>query len=174
MERANFEATPRYHARPASMTENKLIHPPAPEREASALAPQEHYPDSPLPAGAYYPTFDDDDDEQVDIRRYLSAVLRYKWILALALMVGSAGAYVAWTKTPVSYTAQGNLWIEVEPRQGNLGDVTPIRASALVQPNAWIELLRSYQVLDTVAVRERLYLSVPSQFEPAFERYSFA
>ncbi len=156
------------------MTENKLIHPPAPERESSALAPQEHYPDSPLPAGAYYPSFDDDDDEQVDIRRYLSAVLRYKWLLALALMVGSAGAYVAWTKTPVSYTAQGNLWIEVEPRQGNLGDVTPIRASALVQPNAWIELLRSYQVLDTVAVRERLYLSVPSQFEPAFERFSLA
>ena len=140
------------------MSDDKLIHPPAIGAGASSHLPVEHSDAAPpmLPEEHYYPAAMEAGSGGIDIRRYLLAILRYKWLLALALVVGLTGAYLVWTNTPVTYTAEGNLWIEVASTQGGGGDVTPIRASGLLESNAWIELLRSYQVLDTVAVRERL------------------
>ena len=153
------------------MTDEKLIHPPAlGAGESAELQVRENgaAPPSPFLEESYYPRFEEEAGG-VDLRRYLFAILRYKWLLALALVVGTAGTYVAWTSVQATYTAEGNLWIEVESRRTS--DVGPIRAGGLLEANAWIELLRSYQVLDTVAVRERLFLQVPSQHAPAFERF---
>ena len=155
------------------MPEDKLIHPPA--IDASALStPAEHQGVSPVPyvEDEYYPTMEAE-EAGIDVRRYLFALLRYKWLLALALAVGFGGAYYVWTTTDVLYTAEGNLWIEVETR-GGAGDVTPIRTSGLLESNAWIELMRSYTVLDTVAMRERLFLEFSSRYAPAFERFDLA
>ena len=152
--------------------DNSLVHQPAASSEPSADLPST-VSQVPAPAAyqeeAYFPTFEME-EQGVDVRRYLLALARFKWLLVVALGVGIAGAYMAWTRTAVAYTAEGNLWIEQSTRQG-AGDVTPIRASSLLESNAWIELLRSYQVLDTVAVSERLFLNVPREFEPAFQRF---
>jgi len=155
------------------MSDDKLIHPPAISAGASSHLPVEHSDAAPpmLPEEHYYPAAMEGESGGIDFRRYLLAILRYKWLLALSLVVGLTGAYLVWTNTQVTYTAEGNLWIEVTPTQGGGGDVTPIRASGLLQSNAWIELLRSYQVLDTVAVRERLYLQVGPEYAPAFEQF---
>lgn len=154
------------------MSDQNLIHPPAPDGAGDAPLPAA-VPAGPPPTQyqqeAYYPMLEGE-EPAFDVRRYLFALVRYKWLLVAALIIGSAGAYFAWTRTSVTYTAEGNLWIEQTSRQ-NTSDVTPIRASNLLENNAWIELLRSYQVLDTVAVSERLYLEVSSQFSPAFERF---
>lgn len=158
------------------MSDEQLIHPPSLEvNETSApLAPSSS---SGVPApqyfdDMYYPSMDREEGG-LDMRRYVFAILRYKWLLLLAIIVGSMGAYFAWTSTEVTYTANGNLWIEV-PTRGGVGDVAPIRASGLLESNAWIELLRSYQVLDTVAVRQRLYLVVPPEHDLAFEQFRLA
>ena len=149
-----------------------LIHPPAVAYGSSSQLPREVSQGSAPTAyqeEAYFPTFEAE-EPGIDVRRYLLALVRYKWLLLLALVIGLGGAYVAWTRTAVAYTAEGNLWIEQSTRQG-AGDVTPIRASSLLESNAWIELLRSYQVLDTVAISERLFLRVPEEYAPAFERF---
>ena len=113
----------------------------------------------------------------LDLRRYFFAVVRYKWWLAAAVIVGIAGAAAAWRVVPVSYTAEGSLWLEVAPRQGGggvTGDVTPIRASGLLEANAWIELLRSAAVLDTVVIRERLYVESSRRHEDALASLDLA
>jgi capsular exopolysaccharide synthesis family protein len=159
---------------PVTMPDDNLIHPPPIDAGSSTLPAVESA--APLPDastdGAYLPPLDhlEQDEPSADLGRYFFAVMRYKWMLALAIVVGSGGAYLAWTSTEVQYTAEGNLWIQVDDGQ-NRGDVGPVRTSGLLESNAWIELLRSYQVLDTVAVQQRLLLNVPDQFAPAFERF---
>lgn len=157
------------------MDDDKLIQPPAmdPGRTTELPVPHET-PAAPSPymvEEAYYPDIDAGGGG-LDLRRYLVALFRYKWLIVLGAMLGSAGAWFAWTNTPVTYTAEGNLWIQVDSRSEN--DVTEIRATGLLESNAWIELLRSYQVLDTVAVREGLRLRVSGDYAPAFERFELA
>jgi capsular exopolysaccharide synthesis family protein len=159
------------------MPDEYLIRPPAPAaNESTQLGPVEEEFAAPAYEGPFYTPFEPTEEAPplaaFDLRRALYAVLRYKWLLIGALVVGLAGAYYAWTSTPVTYTAEGNLWIETAG--GDDRDVTPIEAGGLLDGNAWIELLRSYQVLDTVVMREKLYVSVSSQFRPAFQRFDLA
>ncbi|MDZ7778642.1 MAG: polysaccharide biosynthesis tyrosine autokinase [Gemmatimonadota bacterium] len=141
-----------------------------PAPESGGLGPPGYGPPPPPP---YYGEMEDEGGG-IDIRRYLYAVLRYKWWVLAAAVIGVIGGAVAWRMTPVTYTAEGSLWLEVQPERGNTGDVTPIRASGLLEADAWIELLRSYSVLDTVAVREGLYVNAPRQHEEAFGSLTLA
>lgn len=152
------------------MPDERLIHPPATgDGQFSAPTPHAPQPASPTFAEAYFPEHEAE-QAGIDVRRYFLAVLRYKWLLVLALLVGGAGAYLAWNSVPVTYTARGNLWVEVE-RRGGTGDVAPIRAGGLLESNAWIELLRSYQVLEPVVIDQRLYVQPPVEFAPAFANF---
>jgi capsular exopolysaccharide synthesis family protein len=111
--------------------------------------------------------------EGLDLRRYLLALLRYKWLIAVALVLGVVGAGIAWSVVDVRYAARGNLWIEVTPQGGQAtGDVGPVRQGQLLQANAWIELMRSYTVLDSVVVAERLYVQAPEEFADVFAGFS--
>ncbi len=124
------------------------------------------------PVGSYHqPMPFDDDDRPFDWRRVATAVARHKGLLVAAFVLGLAGAGFAWVTVEPAYTSEGNLWIQVENRRGDVGDVTPIRQSGLLANNAWVELVRSYAVLDPVVVQERLYLSYPDAFESAFESF---
>lgn len=116
---------------------------------------------------AYYPALEPA-GEGVDLRRYLFALVRYKWLLALGLALGVGAGAVAWSLGDVRYTARANLWIEL-PRQQQAGDVVPIQQSGLLpSANAYIELLRSYTVLDSVVVAEHLYVQGPSGYSEVF------
>lgn len=121
----------------------------------------------------YYPApLGEPEEQSFEIQRYLLALLRYKWLIAASVVLGIAGAAVAWSMVDVRYSARGNLWIEVE-RQGQAsGDVGPVRQGQLLQSNAWIELLRSYTVLDSVVVAERLYFDVPDEYRDAFAGFA--
>ncbi len=168
------------------MPEDKLINPPAvsggevqaaeqpSESPARRGTSELEYPNSggyaERPYEAYYPPMEGD-EPGVDIRRYFTALLRYKWLLVAASLVGLGGAYLVWTKTTVLYRAEGTLIVEQDTRRSTTGDVSPIRASSLLESNQWIELIRSYQVLDSVAMRERLFIEAPAEFDPAFELF---
>jgi polysaccharide biosynthesis transport protein len=113
---------------------------------------------------AEYP---DDAARRQQARRYFAAALRHKWlILALALVAGTAGFIVA-DYLPEEYVAQATVWIESGPGVDRAG---PIRASELLRSSAWIELLRSFVVLDHVVRTERLYLETSSPAESTLLR----
>lgn len=88
------------------------------------------------------------------VQRVISALQRHKWlILAVATVGTAAGAYATRFVQP-EYTVRSTIWIETEGSKGQ----NPFAASELLKSSGWIELLRSYQVLDHVVRTERLYL----------------
>ena len=97
-----------------------------------------------------------------DWRRIMSALLRFKWVVTLMVAVG-VGAGVAATRVlrPI-YRAQANVVVDVSDRRGESASDArgPIRQSALLDADAWVELLRSYVVLDQVVKDLGLYVNV--------------
>lgn len=101
------------------------------------------------------------EEDGVPWARYIAAVLRFRWLIVGILALGLVGAVVIYRVTPVQYTATGSLWVKTDSNRGGAGG--PIEAGGLLRQAAWIDLLRSGQVLDTVAVRTGLYLSLPPE-----------
>lgn len=97
-----------------------------------------------------------------DWRRIASALLRFKWLVLLAVVLGLGGAFAASRQLRPIYKAQSNVWVDVPDRRG--GDRSaeargPIRQGALLEADDWLELLRSYIVLDQVVRDQRLFLA---------------
>jgi capsular exopolysaccharide synthesis family protein len=92
----------------------------------------------------------------IDLRRYLAALLRYRWWLVLAIIVGLAAGVGASTLVKPQYMAQATIWVELPPR----GETSPgpIQPGRLLETTGWIDLLRSYLVMDHVVTELRLYL----------------
>lgn len=111
----------------------------------------------PSPNGAH-----GDEEHGPDWRRIASALLRFKWVVLLAVALGLAGAFGATRMLHPVYRAQANVWLDVPDRRGDRTTDArgPIRQGALLDADAWVELLRSYVVLDQVVRDLRLYLGV--------------
>ncbi len=109
-----------------------------------------------------------------DWRRVASALLRFKWVVVLMVMLGLGGAFAATRVLRPIYRAQANVWVDVPDPRGNGGSDTrgPIRQGALLDADAWVELLRSYIVLDQVVRDMHLYVEVkrPSD-RPSFDGF---
>lgn len=119
--------------------------------EGGAPAPRAFAPD----LAAYAA---EEEEAAVDWRRYLAAVVRQKWLVLGLVVFGTAAAGLVAHYLPEEYEAQSTVWIENQD-QRNPG---PIRSNELLQANAWIELLRSFVVLDHVVRTERLFIE-PAQ-----------
>ena len=93
----------------------------------------------------------------VNWSRILSALRRYKWLILLIITLGSvAGAVSTRFMTP-EYQVGATIFIT--DGGGQPGDRTgPIRAVSLLQGPAWVELLRSFAVVDPVVKRQKLFL----------------
>jgi capsular exopolysaccharide synthesis family protein len=152
------------------MSDDKLI----PSGAGRSPLPAEHH-QAPPPAypDPYLPAMEADGGG-LDMRRYLVAILRYKWLLVTALVLGVAGAIAAWKFVQVIYTAEGSLYIQSENRRQGPGDVSPIRPSALLESGGWVELLRSYQVLDSVVLTQGLYVQPPRGYADQFRNFLLA
>jgi capsular exopolysaccharide synthesis family protein len=88
--------------------------------------------------------------------------LRFKWLVLLTVALGLGAAFAAARMLSPVYRAQANVWVDVsdrrdDPRADARG---PIREGALLEADDWVELLRSYIVLDQVVRDLRLYLAV--------------
>lgn len=89
------------------------------------------------------------------LRRYLSAIFRYKWLVLLITIVGTAaGAYAVRFISP-EYVAQVMFWVEVSDGR----ERGPIRSTELLRSAAWVDLLKAYTVLDHAVREQRLYLN---------------
>jgi capsular exopolysaccharide synthesis family protein len=103
-----------------------------------------------------------DEDTGPDWRRIASALWRFKWVVILMAAAGLGAAVAATRVLRPLYVAQANIVIDVPDRRGGTGTDArgPIRSGALLDADAWVELLRSYVVLDQVVRDLRLYLEV--------------
>ena len=104
------------------------------------------------------------------IRRILGAVLRHKWIVVLSMLVGGVGAYGIWRVVEPVYLAEGNLWVEVEDRSAS----GPISEGGLLTESAWVELLKSYAVLDPVVIEQRKFIRSSPELRPMFRDFTLA
>src|SRR5260370_18679390 len=126
-------------------------------------------PDRPTPAtpalrlaNPHHPAALAETEAGPDWRRLASALLRFKWVVILMVVLGLAGAFAATRVLRPIYRAQANVWVDVPDRRGDAASDArgPIRQSALLDADAWVELLRSYVVLDQVVKDLGLYVDV--------------
>jgi capsular exopolysaccharide synthesis family protein len=118
--------------------------------QPQALVPLGYSPE-PQPAGWQ------GEDHAGDARRLLSALLRHKWLVIVLTVAGTVGGFVVSRFVPSQYVAQATLWIEVGT-QGTARPTGPIQAEELLQWSSWVDLLRSFVVLDEVVQRQHAYL----------------
>jgi polysaccharide biosynthesis transport protein len=88
------------------------------------------------------------------LKRLSAALLRYVWLVLLVVMVGTAAAAWASRYVPLRYQAQTTIWIQMPDRSAT----APIQTQGVLPTSAWMELLRSFHVLDHVAREQALYL----------------
>jgi polysaccharide biosynthesis transport protein len=91
------------------------------------------------------------------IKRYAAAVFRYKWLVLLCLLLGISAGFLASRHVPLQYRAEATLWVEVPDRATEMHG--PIQSAQLLKDFAWVELLKSYAVLDPVVTDLSLYLT---------------
>jgi len=109
-----------------------------------------------------------------DWRRVGSALLRFKWVVLLMVTLGLGAAFAATRVLRPIYRAQANVWVDVPDRRGTSGSDArgPIRQGALLDADAWVELLRSYIVLDQVVRDMHLYIGVKRPGDrPSFDGF---
>src|SRR3989441_5539697 len=96
-------------------------------------------------------------EEGLDWRRVLSAILRFKWLIVAVTVVGTAAGVAATRFLSPAFVAQATIWIDQPDERGP--DRGPIRPGQLLEPEAWVELLKSYVVLDHVVRDQRMFLA---------------
>lgn len=90
---------------------------------------------------------------QSPLERPLAALRRYWWLLVVAVPLSAGAGFIAMRFVEPRFEAKATLWIDAEKGgQNSRGGAGPIKAGGLTT-SAYIELLKSYRVVDQV-VRE--------------------
>ena len=104
----------------------------------------------------------DGEEQRTDWRRVVQALWHFKWVVILFSILGTAGGIAAVRALKPTYVAQATVWIDVPDNRREPDRAGPIRPGGLLSADAWIDLLRSYVVLDQVVREQRLYLELKS------------
>lgn len=95
---------------------------------------------------------------QNPFERPIAAIRRYAWlIVTITIVCGGLGALATRFITP-EYEVRATLWVATGSTGGS-ERVGPIRSAELLSSNAWIELFRSYRVVDEVVRRLAMYVA---------------
>lgn len=94
--------------------------------------------------------------EGVPWLRYIDVVKRHAIFITIVMVIGSGVGYVVSKKVKPVYEAQATVWISSQAAQ----QTGPIRAQQLLPSASWMELLRSFAIVDPV-VRELALNVVP-------------
>ncbi len=98
-------------------------------------------------------------------------MLRYRWwilgLVAVGALAGTAGARLF----PPRYQVQATIWIQASETRGGTSR-GPIGANQLFESFAWVDLLKSYVVLDQVTRDQRLYLAPERGWASAFAGFT--
>src|SRR5437867_13172960 len=101
-------------------------------------------------------------DSGLDWRRILSALLRFKWLIAGFTLVGTVAGVGATRFLKPEYAAQAKIWIDVEGRRGPERGPAPIRPRPLRDAESGVGLLKSYVVLVQVVRDQRRFVDPSS------------
>src|SRR5438309_1932807 len=123
----------------------------------AALVPPAATPPA-LPQRGVSPFDLDGPEGGLDWRRILTALLRFKWLIATFTLVGTVASVGATRFIKPVYSAQAKIWIDVEGRRSPDRSLAPIRPGQLLDAESWVDLLRSYVVLDQVVHDQRLFV----------------
>jgi len=106
-------------------------------------------------------------EEPLDWRRYASSVLRYRWWILGLVAVGALTGTASARFFPPRYQVQATIWIQSGETRGSTSR-GPIGANQLFESYAWVDLLKSYVVLDDVTRDLHLYLAPERGWASAF------
>ena len=109
----------------------------------------------------------DGEEQGTDWRRLFNALWHFKWVVILSSILGTAAGIAAVRALKPTYVAQATVWIDVPDNRREQDRAGPIRPGGLLSSDAWIDLLRSYVVLDHVVRQQRLYLEPKSADDTA-------
>ncbi len=104
----------------------------------------------------------------IDWGRYIAALRRYKWLILGLTVLGTVGGVFGSRLIKPDYSTTAKIWIE--PNPGRSG---PIRAPELLDEQAWEELLNTWVVLDSAAIKAKLYLKTAPADSAVFDGFSF-
>jgi capsular exopolysaccharide synthesis family protein len=107
--------------------------------------------------------------EGIQLGRVAAALKRFRWLILLITMLGTGAGILVTRFLDPEYTVQATIWVESPPQRNG-----PVVAEGLLQSYAWVELLNTYTVLDSVVAKERLYLSRPPEDSVAFRSFALA
>ncbi|MBC8088141.1 MAG: polysaccharide biosynthesis tyrosine autokinase [Phycisphaerae bacterium] len=92
-----------------------------------------------------------------NIQRYVSALNRFKWLIIVLTAIGGATGYVATRFIEPEYEVESNITLDMSTAGG--GEGGPITDGASLDKTSWVDLLKSYSVVDPVVMKQQLYLS---------------
>ena len=88
--------------------------------------------------------------------RYAEALKRHLPAIVIVIVAGTAAGYYASRRVKPLYQAQAKVWVEPARAAQQTG---PIRSQQLLAETSWIELLRSFAIVDQVVHDLRLNVS---------------
>ena len=123
----------------------------------------------PVPSEGLYPVAPPEEmDDGIQWGRYIAALKRYKWLMLLVVVAGTALGVVATRFIAPEYSVSATIWIEPPPERTG-----PIREDPLVQSYAWQQLLQTALVLETVVREDKLYLQPEDPADqPLFDSFT--
>jgi capsular exopolysaccharide synthesis family protein len=93
----------------------------------------------------------------VNLGRYLSALRRYKWLIAVIVLIGTIGGVVATRFIKPTYRVDTTIVVGESPDPKG-----PVRPQVVLNEAAWSELLKSFAILDPVARQMRMFVTPKS------------
>ena len=90
----------------------------------------------------------------LNIGRYLAALRRYKWLIAVIVLLGTIGGVVATRFIKPTYRVDTTIVIGESPDPKG-----PVRPQVVLNEAAWGELLKSFAILDPVARQTGMYVT---------------
>jgi capsular exopolysaccharide synthesis family protein len=90
------------------------------------------------------------------LRRYWAAVKRFRWLIIVLGALGTTAGVTATRFIAPVYEARGALWI-ADVGVGN-GGGGAYRPPELLPNGSWIQLIRSFNVVDEVVAKQRLWV----------------
>ncbi len=91
-----------------------------------------------------------------DWRRIRSALWRFKWLVMTVPLLAAAGGYGASRLVKPTYIARATVWINKQAEATN----RQLEPGAQFGTEAWVDLFRSYTVIDRAVAERHLSLSV--------------
>lgn len=93
------------------------------------------------------------------LRRYLSAVNRFKWLVLALTILGGVGGYAATRFIDPEYEVQATILLEQGTSVENGAERGPIQAAELLRASGWQDLMRSYAIADPVVISLGLFVT---------------